>query len=74
MDLWGRGVGGAVYSRQELTVAVLGGCSQAVTKSYPTHAFLIGEVKGKDTRTELVLPAQISKDVYAKALIMLERV
>ena len=59
---------------KELTVAVLDGRAQAVTEIISHTRFFDYEAKYKDTRTELVLPAQISKDVYNKAMDYAERV
>lgn len=59
---------------KELTVAVLEGRAQAVTEIISHTRFFDYEAKYKDTRTELVLPAQIPQDVYAKAMDYAERV
>lgn len=59
---------------KELTVAVLDGKAQAVTEIISHARFFDYEAKYKDTRTELVLPAQIPQDVYNKALDYAERV
>jgi D-alanine-D-alanine ligase len=59
---------------KELTVAVLDGRAQAVTEIVSHTRFFDYEAKYKDTRTELVLPADISKDVYNKAMDYAERV
>ena len=60
---------------KELTVAVLDGKAQAVTDiiSY-TGGFFDYAAKYEDQRTELVLPAEISQDVYDAALDYAERV
>jgi D-alanine-D-alanine ligase len=59
---------------KELTVAVLDGKAQAVTEIISHTRFFDYEAKYKDTRTELVLPAQIPQDVYNKAMDYAERV
>jgi len=59
---------------KELTVAVLDNRAQAVTEIISHTRFFDYEAKYKDTRTELVLPAQIPQDVYKKAMDYAERV
>lgn len=59
---------------KELTVAVLDGKAQAVTEIVSQTGFFDYEAKYKDTRTELVMPAQIPADVYNKALEYAEAV
>lgn len=59
---------------KELTCAVLDGRAQAVTEIISHTRFFDYEAKYKDTRTELVLPAKIPADVYAKAMDYAERV
>lgn len=59
---------------KELTCAVLDGRAQAVTEIISHTRFFDYEAKYKDTRTELVLPAQIPQDVYNKAMDYAERV
>jgi D-alanine-D-alanine ligase len=53
---------------KELTVAVLDGKPQAVTEIISHTRFFDYEAKYQDTRTELVLPAQIPQKVYDTAL------
>ncbi|MCB9991904.1 MAG: D-alanine--D-alanine ligase [Rhodospirillales bacterium] len=59
---------------RELTVAVLDGKAQAVTEIISHTRFFDYEAKYHDTRTELVLPAQILIEVYKTALDFAERV
>ena len=60
---------------KELTVAVLDGKAQAVTDIIShTGGFFDYEAKYEDERTQLVLPAKISKEVYDAALDYAERV
>lgn len=59
---------------KELTVGVLDGKAQAVTEIISHTRFFDYEAKYKDSRTELVLPAQIPPDVYKCALEYAERV
>ncbi len=59
---------------KELTVAVLDGKAQAVTEIISHTRFFDYEAKYKDDRTELVLPAKIPQDVYAKAMDYAQRV
>jgi D-alanine-D-alanine ligase len=59
---------------RELTVAVLDGKPQAVGEVIPHTRFFDYEAKYHDTRTELVLPAEIPQDVYAAALDRAQRV
>jgi D-alanine-D-alanine ligase len=59
---------------KELTVGVLDGKAQAVTEIISHTRFFDYEAKYKDTRTELVLPAQIPDAVYKAALDYAERV
>ena len=59
---------------KELTVAILDGKAQAVTEIISHTRFFDYEAKYKDTRTELVMPAQIPQDVYNKAMDYAERV
>jgi D-alanine-D-alanine ligase len=59
---------------KELTVAVLDGKPQAVTEIISHTRFFDYEAKYKDTRTELVLPAQIPQKVYDTALDYAARV
>ncbi len=59
---------------KELTVGVLDGKAQAVTEIISHTRFFDYEAKYKDTRTELVLPAQIPEAVYKAALDYAERV
>jgi len=59
---------------KELTVAVLDGKAQAVTEIISHTRFFDYEAKYKDTRTELVLPADLPERVYAKAMDYAERV
>ncbi len=59
---------------KELTVAVLDGRAQAVTEIISHTRFFDYEAKYKDTRTELVLPANIPQQVYDKAMDYAERV
>ncbi len=60
---------------KELTVAVLDGKAQAVTEIIShTGGFFDYEAKYEDERTELVMPADIPKDIYEKALDYAERV
>jgi D-alanine-D-alanine ligase len=53
---------------KELTVAVLDGKAQAVTEIISHTRFFDYEAKYHDQRTELVLPAKISSEVYNLAL------
>lgn len=59
---------------KELTVAVLDGKAQAVTEIISHTRFFDYEAKYHDTRTELVLPAQIPQKVYEAALEYAERI
>jgi D-alanine-D-alanine ligase len=59
---------------KELTVAVLDGKAQGVTEIKTATRFFDYEAKYADTRTELVLPAQIPENVYALALDYAQRV
>lgn len=59
---------------RELTVAVLDGKAQGVTEIVSQTRFFDYEAKYNDTRTEYVLPAKVSQDVYAMALDYAERV
>ncbi|MFA5593523.1 MAG: D-alanine--D-alanine ligase [Micavibrio sp.] len=59
---------------KELTVAVLDGKAQAVTEIISHARFFDYEAKYKDTRTELVLPAQIPSSAYKAAMDYAERV
>lgn len=59
---------------RELTVAVLDGVPQAVTEIVSQARFFDYEAKYHDTRTEYVLPAKISDDVYNAALDYAARV
>lgn len=59
---------------RELTVAVLDGKAQAVTEIKSQTRFFDYEAKYHDTRTELVLPAQIPESVYNEALSASEAV
>ena len=59
---------------RELTVAVLDGVPQAVTEIISHTRFFDYEAKYHDTRTELVLPADIPEDVYKTALDYAARV
>jgi D-alanine-D-alanine ligase len=59
---------------RELTIAVLDGKAQAVTEIISHTRFFDYEAKYADTRTELVLPAQIPSEVYNKALEYAEAV
>lgn len=52
----------------ELTVAVLDGQPQAVTEIRSATGFFDYDAKYSDTRTELVMPAQIPQDVYDLAM------
>jgi len=58
----------------ELTVAVLDGKAQAVTEIVSQTRFFDYEAKYHDTRTEYVLPAKISEEIYNCALDYAERV
>ncbi len=53
---------------RELTVAVLDGVAQGVTEIVSQTRFFDYEAKYHDTRTEYVLPAKVSEDVYKAAL------
>lgn len=53
---------------RELTVAVLDGVPQAVTEIVSHTRFFDYEAKYNDTRTEYVMPAPVSREVYDKAL------
>src|SRR5688572_6711754 len=59
---------------KELTCAVLDGKAQAVTEIISHTRFFDYEAKYHDTRTELVLPAQIPADVYKTAMDYAQRV
>ncbi len=59
---------------RELTVAVLDGVAQGVTEIVSQTRFFDYEAKYHDTRTEYVLPAKISENVYKAALNFAERV
>jgi D-alanine-D-alanine ligase len=59
---------------KELTVGILDGKAQAVTEIISHTRFFDYEAKYKDTRTELVLPAQIPDSVYKAALDYAEAV
>jgi len=59
---------------KELTVAVLDGRAQAVTEIVSQTSFFDYEAKYHDTRTELVLPAKISDEIYKMSLDYAERV
>jgi len=59
---------------KELTVAVLDGKAQAVTDIVSHTRFFDYEAKYKDTRTELILPAEIPQKVYDLTLDYAERV
>jgi D-alanine-D-alanine ligase len=59
---------------RELTVAVLDGKAQAVSEVISHTRFFDYEAKYHDERTEIVLPAKISKNLYKTALDYAERV
>ncbi len=59
---------------KELTVAVLDGKAQAVTEIVSQTRFFDYEAKYHDTRTKLVLPADIPEEIYKTALDYAERV
>lgn len=59
---------------RELTVAVLDGIAQAVTEIIAQTRFFDYESKYHDTRTEYILPAHVSEEVYNTALDYAERV
>lgn len=58
----------------ELTVAVLDGTPQGVTEIRAASGFFDYDAKYKDTRTELLLPAPIPKEVYDLALDYAKRI
>ncbi len=59
---------------RELTVAVLDGKAQAVTEIVSQTGFFDYEAKYHDERTEYVLPAVLSENIYKTALDYAERV
>lgn len=59
---------------RELTCAVLDGKAQAVSEIVSYTKFFDYEAKYKDTRTEIIMPADIPKEAYAQAMEWSEKI